>query len=209
MNTQIEKEKRKKVIHFPVSKEWEKELVFNSQGNVANTIDNYCIILKNHEEFVGKIKLNELSNSEEFEGKTISQLDYDNIQRIIEKEYGIYNEKKLASAIRSVAAENKYHPIKKYLETLKWDGIKRADTAFADYFGAEPSDYNSMCLRLVLFGAIERVFNPGCKFDNMVILKGAQGLGKSTFFRIMCNNNPEWYQEDLKDLEKPFEYTNR
>lgn len=207
MNTQLEE--KKKVIRFPIRKDWEKKLALNGQGGIANIIDNYCIILKNYEAFVGKIKLNELSNTEEFNGKTISQLDYDNVQRIIEKEYGIYNEKKIASAIRTVAAENKYHPIREYLETLKWDGIKRADTAFADYFGAEPSSYNSMCLRLVLFAAIERVFNPGCKFDNMIILKGAQGLGKSTFFRMMCNDNIEWYQEDLKDLEKPFEYTNR
>ena len=197
-----------KIVKFPISKEWEKELTFNSTGNIANTIDNYCIILKCHEHFKGKIKLNQLSNTEEFYGKSIQQIDYDNIQRIIEKEYSIYNEKKLASAIRSVAAENPYHPIREYLESLKWDGIKRADTAFADYFGAELSEYNAMCIRLVLFGAIERVFNPGCKFDNMVILKGAQGLGKSTFFRIMCNDNIDWYQEDLKDLEKPFDYTN-
>ena len=41
-----------------------------------------------------------------------------------------------------------------------------------------------------------------------LFLNGAQGLGKSTFFRIMCNDNIAWYQEDLKDLEKPFDYTN-
>ena len=208
MNSNIQVKHKEKVVKFPINKEWEKELVFNSQGNVANTIDNYCIILKNFDDFKGNIRLNELSNSEEYNGKSIQQIDYDNIQRIVEKEYGIYSEKKLASAVRSVAAENKYHPIREYLETLKWDGVKRADTAFADYFGAKPSDYNAMCIRLILFAAIERVFKPGCKFDNMVIFKGAQGLGKSTFFRIMCNDNIDWYQEDLKDLEKPFDYTN-
>lgn len=153
-------EKNKKIVKFPIKREWEKELVLNSNGSIGNTIDNYCVILSNHEEFKGKIRLNELSNQEEFNSKTIQQIDYDNIQRIIEKEYSIYNEKKLASAIRSVANEHKYHPIKDYLNSLKWDGIKRADTAFADYFGADYSDYNSMCLRLILFAAIERVFNP-------------------------------------------------
>lgn len=206
MNTRVEE--KKKIIKFPINKDWEKELSLNNLGNISNTIENYCIILRNHEKFAGKIKLNELSNTEEFNGKSVQQIDYDNIQRIVEKEYGIYSEKKLASAIRSIASENKYHPIREYLESLKWDGIKRADTAFADYFGAEPSDYNAMCIRLILFGAIERAFHPGCKFDSMVILKGAQGLGKSTFFRIMCNDNINWYLEDLKDLEKPFDYTN-
>jgi predicted P-loop ATPase len=159
MNTDTVKNNNK-IVKFPIKREWEKELTLNSIGGVANTIDNYCIILKCHEHFKDNIKLNQLSNTEEFKGKSIQQIDYDNIQRIVEKEYGIYNEKKLASAIRSVAAENPYHPIRKYLESLKWDGIKRADTALADYFGADYSEYNSMCLRLVLFGAIERVFNP-------------------------------------------------
>lgn len=201
-------EKRNNIVRFPVKNDWENELMPNSSGGILNNIENYCIILENHNEFKNKLKFNELSNSEEFKGKPIEQVDYDNIQRIIEKEYGIYSEKKVASAIRSVAATRRYHPVKEYLESLKWDGVKRADTAFADYFGAKPIPYNAMCLRLMLFGAIERVYNPGCKFDAMVILKGAQGLGKSTFFRAMCNDDINLYQEDLKDFEKPFDYTN-
>ena len=204
----LDVKEKTKIIKFPVSKEWENQLIFTSSGVVANTIDNYCIILNNHEEFKGKLKFNELSNMEEINGKDIQQIDYDNIQRFIEKEYGIYSEKKLASAIRSIANENKYHPIKTYLDNLKWDGINRVDTAFADYFGAKPTQFNAMCLRLMVFGALERIYHPGCKFDSMVILKGAQGLGKSTFFRMMCNDEPDWYLDDLKDLEKPFEYTN-
>lgn len=209
MVKQAESKPKKTVIEFPIKQVWEKQLMLTSHGAVANTIENYCIILENHEKFKGKLKFNELSNSEEFEDKLLQQVDYDNIQRVIEKEYGIYNERKVASAIRSVAYVRKYHPVKKYLENLKWDGVKRVDTAFADYFGAKPIPYNAMCLRLMIFGAIERVYNPGCKFDSMVIIKGAQGLGKSTFFRIMCNDNIDWYQEDLKDFEKPFDYTNR
>lgn len=207
MNNLNVKEKNK-ILKFKVNHDWENQLSTTQIGTYANTIDNYCIILSNHEEFIGKIKLNELSNSEEYKGNTVQQIDLDNIQRFIEKEYGICNEKKIASAIRIIADNNKYHPIKKYLNSLKWDGINRAETAFSDYFGAKPSPFNAMCLRLMIFGAIERVFDPGSKFDSMVILKGAQGLGKSTFFRIMCDDNPNWYLDDLKDFEKPFDYTN-
>jgi len=203
-----EQKKKNNVLKFPIKNDWEKELMINSNGNVANVIENYCIILENYEKFKNKFKFNEMSSQEEFDGQPLKQVDYDNIQRIIEKEYGIYNDKKAVSAIRTVAVGYKYHPIKEYLESLKWDGVKRADTAFADYFGAKPTEFNSMCLRLMLFGAIERVYNPGCKFDSMVILKGAQGLGKSTFFRAMCDDNINWYQEDLKDFKKPFDYTN-
>ena len=107
-------EKRNNIVRFPVKNDWENELMPNSSGGILNNIENYCIILENHNEFKNKLKFNELSNSEEFKGKPIEQVDYDNIQRIIEKEYGIYSEKKVASAIRSGAATRRYHPVNEY-----------------------------------------------------------------------------------------------
>lgn len=89
-------------------------------------------------------------------------------------------------------------------------GQKRLDTALADYLGAKRDKYSAMCLRLFLFGSFERVYKPGCQFDYMLIFKGAQGVGKSTFFRKMCQD-VSWYQDDLNDISnrsKAFDMTN-
>lgn len=194
-----------KIKKFPISREWEKNLTFNDKGNIAKTIDNFYLILTNAEEFIGKIKLNDMSDKIEYKGKCIETTDFDEMQLIIEKEYGIYDDKKFNSALRLVARENMYNSIKDMLESLKWDGIKRADTILCKYLNAEESEYTATCFRLLLFGAIERVYNPGAKYDYLIIFKGGQGIGKSTFFNMLCGN--EYYQDNLKDFKKAFEYT--
>ena len=51
-------------------------------------------------------------------GKTLNDTDMKYILRRMEK-YGIFSEKKIESAIRIVANENRYHPIRDYLNGLK------------------------------------------------------------------------------------------
>lgn len=201
-----EKKQAKKILDF--DKNWDKKLAINNTGNYAKTIDNICIILEH--EYNGKIFLNELSNQIEINKKNMETVDYDKIQRDIERKFGIYDVKKLSSAIRIIAENNSYHPVVEYLKNLEWDGINRIETILEDYLGTkkEEREYNAMALRLFLFGAIERVLNPGCKFDYMTILNGTQGIGKSTFFKIMCGEHSEFYQEDFDEFEKSFEYTN-
>lgn len=196
-----------------LGEKWAYRLDKNTSGNIAKTINNFYIILENDERFKDKILYNEMSNQIEVFGKdgnkrSIQDVDTDRMQKIIEKDYKIYDSKKFESALRDIADNNSYNPIKEYLESLKWDGVKRIDTAFADYFNAEPTEYNAMCMRLILFGAIERIYNPGAQFDYMFIIKGAQGLGKSTFFKKLCGN-PKYYQEDLSDIsgDKSFDRT--
>lgn len=52
----------------------------------------------------------------------------------------------------------------------------------------------------MMMGAIKRVFEPGCKFENMLCLVGGQGAGKSTFFRFMAVRD-EWFSDDLRKLD--------
>lgn len=195
-----------------IDEQWEKRLTrYESSGKVECSIDNFYTILKNHKVFKDKIQKNLLSQNVEIikDNKLcpLQTVDSDVMQQFIEKEYKIHNEKKFMSALRVVAEEKSYHPVRTYLESLKWDGIKRLDTAFTDYLGASNTPYNAMCLKLILSGAIERVYNPGAKFDYMLILKGGQGVGKSTFFRLLCGHN-EWYLEDLDNVKDSFDKTN-
>ena len=42
----------------------------------------------------------------------------------------------------------------------------------------------------------------------MLIINGAQGIGKSTFFENMCGGHLEFYEENFNDFDKAFEFTN-
>ena len=132
-------------------------------------------------------------------GKTLSDTDMKYILRRMEK-YGISSEKKIGSAIRIVANENRYHPIRDYLNGLQWDGTERIAHVLHHFLGAAEDEYTCEAMKIFLLGAIKRVFQPGCKFETMLCLVGGQGAGKSTFFRLLAVKD-EWFSDDLRRLD--------
>lgn len=89
-------------------------------------------------------------------------------------------------AIIHLAKENGFHPVRDYLQGLEWDGEARLADLFALGFGASgDEDYLSEAGTKFAIGAVARIFEPGCKVDNMVVVTGAQGIGKSTAFSVL------------------------
>lgn len=87
--------------------------------------------------------------------------------------------------ITTVAEAHPFHPVRDYLEGLRWDGVCRLDSWLSTYLGVEPSAYVADVGRTFLVGAVARVMDPGCKLDTMLILEGTQGAGKSTAIRAL------------------------
>lgn len=112
-----------------------------------------------------------------------------------EQVYGIWSPAKFKDALLAVvSAERVYHPIKEYIEPLAWDGVERIDTLLTDYLGAENTDYTRSVSRKTLCAAIARVYEPGVKFDSILVLNGPQGIGKSTLFARLGG---KWYSDSL------------
>lgn len=88
-------------------------------------------------------------------------------------------------AIVIVSADKAFHPIKEYFATLKWDGKPRLDRWLITYAGCEDSEYVRAVGRKTLVAAVARIFEPGCKFDFMLIMEGEQGTGKTTLCQIL------------------------
>lgn len=94
----------------------------------------------------------------------------------------------IESAVTNVAYHDRFHPVREYLSSLTWDGNKRLDTWMRDYLGAVDGghpDYLRAVSRKVLCAAVMRVMRPGIKFDHVLVLEGAQDLGKSTAVEIL------------------------
>lgn len=95
---------------------------------------------------------------------------------------------KIEEAIVTVARYNTYNPCTDWFDSLKgkWDGVPRIDTWLSRYGGAEDTELNRAMGRKTLIGALARAFNPGCKFDYVLVLEGPQGIGKSTAIRALA-----------------------
>lgn len=120
------------------------------------------------------------------------------LQHWFSKVYEINIGKAIQNAFTEVVHSNTFHPIKTYLESHTWDGIERAECLFVDYLGAQDSHYVKMATRKMLLAAVKRLYIPGCKFDQMLVLVGPQGAGKSS---LLAKIGREWFSDSLRTFE--------
>lgn len=99
------------------------------------------------------------------------------------------------AAVRAEAERSRFHPVRDWLDGLRWDGLERLDTWLVSAFGAEDTPYTRAVGAKTLIAAVRRVRKPGCKFDTMPILEGGQGIGKSRTVRRLFGD--EWFTDTL------------
>lgn len=100
-------------------------------------------------------------------------------------------------AVQTVAMESGFHPVRQYLEGLKWDGFPRLHSWLTTYAGAPDTPYFSAVGARWMIAAIARIFRPGCKADCMLILEAVQGALKSTLFKTLGG---QWFTDEVADL---------
>ncbi len=90
-----------------------------------------------------------------------------------------------------------YHPVKEWLDGLEWDGVSRIDSWLIDVCGAEDrADVRAYGAKF-LVGAVKRIYEPGCQFDQMLVLVGPQGSKKSSTVRAMVHDTA-WYSDNVE-----------
>lgn len=173
------------------------------------TIDNVSIILEHDPNLKGKFALNEFAGRGEVLGAvpwnrkaTRSRLwedsDSAGLYWYVEKYYHISANGKVDSALALHSAQHSFNNVTAYLGGLAWDGTPRLDTLFIDYLGAEDTPYNRAVTRKSLVAAVARAMTPGCKYDQMTILGGPQGIGKST---ILDKLSRGWFNDSIRTFE--------
>jgi predicted P-loop ATPase len=116
----------------------------------------------------------------------------------LEKHYNISSKDKIFDAVNVVAGENRFHPVREYLDGCTWDGEPRVETLLVDYLGAEDNAYTRAVTRKTLAAAVARIYRPGCKFDYMLTLQGRQGLGKSA---LIAKLGGEWFSDTFSTMQ--------
>ncbi len=168
-------------------------LELDEKGAVRTTIKNFESILLNDPYFSG-LRFNLLSNMPEIteNGRLRQWNDADDAKTFgyIESNYNIYNTQRCYSALSNVFQKRKYHPIRQMIEKLVWDGTSRINSFLHYAVCCEDTAYTREVSRLIFAGGIHRIYNPGCKFDDVPVLIGTkQGEGKSTLVRWLAMND--------------------
>lgn len=184
--------------------DWRQGLERTKEGRLRSTQNNCKLILTNvcgQKNIVGRDEFaaNDyyLADTPWRSKKNDSVVDAD-IHRIgffCSERFGVeFSDNIIDKTLREIADFNRFHPVRTWLRTLKWDGISRIDTWLKDFAGAVgPEPYLSDVSRKVLVAMVARVMNPGCKFDQIVILEGIQGTGKSTLLRRLASD--AWFSD--------------
>lgn len=183
---------------------WLPKLTKDSQGRYEKTINNAVVVLENDPLLKGRIVTDEFAScgmilgrvpwDQREEKRRWKDVDDAGFYRYVEVFYGLTGREKLDNALMLVSAQNRINDVKQYLQGLTWDGVKRLDTLLSEYLGAEDTAYTRTVMRKSLCAAVGRAVTGGIKYDYMPIFTGPQGIGKSTFLRIL---GKDWFSDSL------------
>lgn len=187
---------------------WLSKLTKDGNGKYEKTINNVVIVLENDPLLKGRIVTDEFAScgmvlgrvpwNQTEEKRRWKDVDDAGFYRYVEVFYGLTGREKLDNALMIVSAQNRINEVKQYLQRLKWDGVKRLDRLLSEYLGAEDTAYTRAVMRKSLCAAVARAVNGGTKYDYMPIFTGPQGIGKSTFLRIL---GKDWFSDSLTTFE--------
>lgn len=164
--------------------------------NMANVV----AILEAHPDFRDKIRYNLFRQEIEIDGIPIEDNDIIKIQYTLQTKFGLHsiNKDAVFSALVHCAYDNKYDEAKQWLTSLKWDGTQRLFTWLSPATGVEDNAYNRGTGTQWFIQIADRIMNPGCIADYMLVLVGFQGVGKTSLFRIIGG---KWYKSFSGSVE--------
>lgn len=190
---------------------WFARLQRGDKGVILPSVANAMLIFANDPELVGLIAFNEFSSRA---GLTRSPPAMDGIycpgpfprpweehdrafclsylQRLYSPQFKM---DAVNTAMSGAAVTQRFHPVRTYLEALKWDGQPRIGSWLVDAFSAEIDPYHAAVGAKFLRAAVRRIKEPGCKFDSILILEGPQNIGKSRACRKLFGD--EWFTDNL------------
>lgn len=190
------------------AKEIELDFDFDKNGALKPNAKNIELIFLADPELKGLVARNEFSQKTVLTRKCswrnpisspdLTDTDMSNIRAHIEKKYGISSPFKVQDAVLIESEKNAFHPVREYLSSLVWDGIPRVDTLLIDFMKAEDNIYTREAIRIMLVGAVRRIFRAGYKFDSMLVLQSGQGAGKSKLISLLGG---EWFSDSLSTME--------
>jgi len=163
---------------------WHGKIQKDGRGKPRRNLHNLFLFLKESPGLGRSLRFNEFAGRVEWAGKMLADEDIIEIRLIIEEAGQDVGFEPQAVDVRQAvyrhAQENKFDPVREYLDGLKWDKSPRIDTWLNDYMGAPSHEMIAVFGAKFLIGSVARAYDPGCQMDNMLVFEGKQGAGKTT-----------------------------
>jgi hypothetical protein len=188
--------------------DWHKQLLVTDTGVIKPLLANALLVLRNAPEWAGVLAYNEFSLRavtarpapwpQSTAGANWTDFDDSQLAAWLQR-YGVaVNSRVSAEAAQTVAQENRFHPVRQYLEALAWDQTTRIDSWLTNYLGVEDVVYSRAIASRWLISAIARIYRPGCQADAVLLLEGPQGCLKSSTLRTLAGD--EWFSDCMSEL---------
>jgi putative DNA primase/helicase len=197
-----------------VAKNWTGLLIRGPKGALKPLLANAVTILTRDEAWKDVISFNEFTNEvvtrkvpawcpdDRVKGQKPGSWTDDDTRRLkawFERRYELCIPTNVVEeAISLVAHKHIIHPVRDWLDSLKWDRKPRLDKWLVKHGGADDTPYTRAVASMFLISACARVYKPGCKVDHTLVLEGKQGIGKSSLLRGLVGD--EWFMETNVEL---------
>lgn len=187
---------QKCIQQAPTLEEWKAEADANDteppEGEPCALARRYEMVAQR---LRGRLRWNELKGQIELDGE-VCELDALRIHLALS--YNIQLPDSDCTAICThIAKQQQFSPVAEYLNQCA--KLYPADSDLLDSLASSmlgTSDpLHQSYIRKTLISAVARAFWPGCKVDTVCILAGAQGVGKSSFWKILASE--DWFDDTV------------
>ena len=182
---------------FEESLDW--KLSGGKRSAPYSSLHNVLVILSGDPHWQGRIQWDSFRGAVLLDGSPLEEHGYTRVRTRLETDWfkpGV-DGRKVGEAVSAVAHEHEVHEVRAFLRGLTWDGTRRLHDWLRRAAGCTDPLAAEMGLRWMI-QAVARAMAPGCKADSMLVLVGAQGIGKSTLVRVLAGD--DWYRDTGLDL---------
>jgi len=91
---------------------------------------------------------------------------------------------------------NEYNPVKEWIDSREWDGTSRLQDFLNTIVSSTPPQLKDMLLKKWLISCVAAAYEPnGVELEGILVIQGAQGLGKTLWFKRLCDYEKGWLLE--------------
>lgn len=202
---EVFRELERRALSGTAERAWMAELRRTAKGELKASFGNVVQVLSHDPKYAGKLRLDEMRGLVALAELEITDATVSDMRVDIERRYEIQpGDAETARAVQLVASRNAFHPVRDLLLGLRWDGVRRIENVGRDVLRmrAESEDERQLLdlmLRRWFVALVARPLEPGCKVDTALILQGSQGIGKSSFFRVLAG---DYFSDTEMGLDK-------